>query len=101
LPGIFGEVITASVFPRQAPVSDSSDPAIVVKCPVPEHLEVLRLSLLLSVLVIEAVDHANAFDWLLLHTVDFGGLWNVSGLENGRRDIDRMVELGANAAAVL
>ena len=80
---------------------DSSDPTIVIERPVSEHLEVLSLSLLLSVRVIEAVDHADAFDWLLLHAVHFGGLWNVSGLEDGRRDIDRMVELGANPTAVL
>src|SRR6266576_422845 len=57
LPRILGEVIAANVLPREASVPDSSDPTIVIDRPVSEHLEILRLALLLGVRVIETVHH--------------------------------------------
>src|SRR5258705_13262089 len=51
LPRILGEVIAANVLPRQASVPDRSESVIVVKRPVPEHLKVLRVSLLFGIRV--------------------------------------------------
>jgi len=51
--------------------------------------------------LVEGVDHADAFDRLLLDAVDHLGGLDSGGFENRRRDIDDMVELVANAADVL
>src|SRR6266576_394872 len=101
LPRILGEIIAANILPRQASVPDSSDPTIVIERPVSEHLEILRLALLLGVRVIETVHHTDTFDGFLLDAVDFSGLWNAGGFQDGWRDVNRVMELCANATLVL
>src|SRR5689334_8539647 len=68
-----------------------SDPAIMVKRAIAEHLEVLRVALLPRFGVSKTVHHADAFDRLLRDAVEF------------RRgdEIDHVVELVADAALVL
>jgi len=51
--------------------------------------------------VVERVDHAHALDRLLRHAVEDRGRLHAHGFENRRRDVDDVMELGADAAPVL
>ncbi len=70
-------------------------PALVIDAAVAEHLEVLGLTPLRRLGVVERVQHARALDRRLLHAVHDGRLRQSRRLENGRRDVDDVVELGA------
>ncbi len=78
-------------------------PAFVIDGAVAEHLEVLggvpggRVGLGL----VPGVHHAHAFDGPLFDAVDRIGRRYAGGFEDGRHDIDDMVELVADAAHVL
>ena len=50
---------------------------------------------------IECVGHAHAFNRFLLDAVDHVGRLDTGGFENGRDDVDHVMELRANAAHVL
>jgi hypothetical protein len=54
----------------------------VVDAPVAEHLEVLGLAPLGRIGVVEAVGHAGAVQWLLLHAVDHRRLGQPSHLQH-------------------
>src|SRR5262245_62351736 len=78
-----------------------SDPAIMVKRAIAEHLEVLRVALLLRFGVSKTVHHADAFDRLLRDAVEFRRGGNACCLQNRGDEIDHVVELVADAAFVL
>ena len=70
---------------------------------VAEHLEILRVVRRGSIGVgfIESVSEADAFNRILLHAVYHLRLHNATSLQNGRNDIDHVVELVANTAGVV
>ena len=70
-------------------------PALVVDAAIAEHLEVLSLVPFGSGGSVEGIQHADAFDGLLLHAVDGDRLGETSGFENCRCDVDHMVKLRA------
>ena len=74
------------------------EPAVVVDGPVAEHLEVLGDVPILRRGIVEAVDHAHPVHRDLRRAVDLPGLGQAGGFEDGRRDIDHVVELGAQLA---
>jgi len=75
----------------------------VIDAAIAEHLEVLGGAGRGSVgdRLVKGISHAHAFDWLVGDAVD--RLWciNARGFEDGRHDIDDVMELRAKAAAVL
>ena len=73
-------------------------PALVVDAAVAEHLEVLRLVPLGRLGVVEGVEHADAFDRVLLDAVHRDRLGQAGRLEDRRRDVDHVVELRADLA---
>jgi hypothetical protein len=73
----------------------------VIDAAVAEHLEVLRLVSVGSLGVVERIEHADAFDGLLLHAVHESRLRKLRRLENRGRNIDHVVELRANLALAL
>ena len=73
-------------------------PALVVDAAVAEHLEVLGLVPLRRLGVVERVEHADALDRVLLHAVHRDRLGQSRRLEDGRRDVDDVVELRADLA---
>ena len=82
-------------------MASQRNPTVVVQRAGSEHLEVLRAVPALGAGRIERVDHAHALDGLLLHAVDHGRLRDSDRLENGRGDVDHVMELRANTALVL
>ena len=68
------------------------DAAVAAKLEVLDGMPVLRAP------VIEAVEHARAFHRRLLHPFDEGRLRQTHRFENGRRDVDDVVELVAHLA---
>ena len=65
----------------------------MVDAAVAHHLEVLGLVPLGRLSVVERVRHADAFDRALLDAVDEDRLGQARHLQNGRRDVDHMMEL--------
>jgi hypothetical protein len=70
----------------------------VVDPAVAEYFEVLGFVPVWCLCVVEGVQHAHAFDGLLLHTVDEQRFGQPGGLQQGRRHIDDMVELPTHFA---
>ena len=68
-------------------------PALVVDAAVAEHLEVLCLVPLGRLGVVERVRHADAFDRMLLDSVDEERLGQAGHFKDGRRDVDHVMEL--------
>ena len=79
------------------------DPAVVVDGAVADHFEILRVTLGRGVRVglVEGVSHAHAFDGLLGDAIDHYRCLNAGGFENGRHNINDVVELRADAARIL
>ncbi len=65
------------------------------------HLEILRVMARRRFLVAERIDHAHAFDRLLGHAVEHGRRLDPGGFENGRVNIDDVMELRTDTAHVL
>ena len=97
LPHVVVERALVGADPRHA-VPRHRRPSLVVDAAVAEHLEVLRLVPLRRLGVVERVEHADAFDRRLLHAVDDGRMRQAGGLEDGRRDVDHVMELAADLA---
>ena len=76
-------------------------PALVVDAAIAEHLEVLCLARLGSVGVVERVGHADAVQRHLLDAVHERRLGEAGYVEDGRRDVDDVMELAADLAARL
>ena len=78
-------------------------PAVAIDAAVGDHFEVLRLALRRRVRagLVEGVGHAYAFDRLLLDAIDKLRRLDTGGFEDGRHDVDDVVELVAQAAGVL
>ena len=76
-------------------------PALVVDAAVAEHLEVLCLMLLGRLGIVERVRHADAFDRMLLDSVDEGRLGQAGHFKDGWRNVDHVMELGADFALPL
>ena len=76
-------------------------PAFVVDAAIPEHLEILRLVLLRRLGVIEGVQHADAFDRVLLDAVHRGRLREAGRLQDRGSHVDDVVELQADLALAL
>ena len=70
---------------------------------VAEHLEILRVARGRGVGVglVEGVSHAHAFDRFLGDAVDHHRRLDARGFEDGRHDVDHVMELRADAAGVL
>ena len=60
------------------------DPAVFVKRPIPEHLEILDVAVTDDLRIVEAVDHADTFDRLLFHAIHFDGLSQMGCLQDRR-----------------
>ena len=73
-------------------------PPLVVNAAVAEHLEVLRLMPIRRLCLVERIEHAYPFDRLLLYPVYRDRLRQPRRLEDGRRNIDDMVELPTHLA---
>jgi hypothetical protein len=67
-------------YPGEASVTGGGDPAIFVERAVSEHLEVLDVARARRFGVVEAINHAHAFDGLLFHAIylDRLGRWAAS-----------------------
>ena len=78
-------------------------PTLVIDGAIAEHLEILRGALARGVGVglVQGVQHAHPFDRALLDAVDDFGLRDAGCFENGRHDVDDVVELTADAALVV
>ena len=79
-------------------VSRHCGPAFVVDAAVAEHLEVLCLVPLGRLGVVERVRHADAFDRVLLDSIDEERFGQPSRLQDGRRHVDHVMELAADFA---
>jgi len=60
-------------------------PTFVIDSPIARHFEILRLAPFRGLRVVKCVEHADAFDWALLHPVDEHRLRQAGGFENGQR----------------
>ena len=78
-------------------------PTFMIDGAVAEHLEILRGApgRRLGVRLVPRIGHAHAVHRTLLDAVDRFGLRNAGRLEDGRRDVDDVVELTADAAHVV
>src|SRR3984885_15691118 len=91
-------------FPLEEPrrlVSRHRGPPLVVDAAIAEHLEVLRLMLLRRLGIIEGVCHADAFDRMLLDSVDECRLGNAGHFKDGWGNIDDVMELSTDFALSL
>src|SRR5262249_45363632 len=87
--------------PRSFSVQAPRNPAIMIDCAVPEHLEVLRGTSARRIIVREGIGHADAFDRLLRHALHHAGLGNARCFEDRWRDVAEGVKLRAKPALVL
>ena len=89
--------------PRESRRGRDRHPALVVDGAIAEHLEVLRgvSGRRVGVRLVPRVRHAHAFDGALLDAVDRIGRRDAGRFEDGRHDVDDVVELAADAAHVL
>src|SRR6185369_7163975 len=85
------------LYPRRH-VLGHSGPTLVVDSAIAKHFKVLRLVSLRGFFIVERVQHADAFDRILLHTVHKDRLWKSSSLKDRRRNIDDVSELRSNLA---
>ena len=78
-------------------------PPVVIDGTIAEHLEVLRSvpGRGVGVRLVPRVHHAHAFDGALLDAVDRIGRRDAGRFEDGRHDVDDVVELAADAAYVV
>ena len=97
LPEVFVEPALVGAEPGYA-VPRHRRPSLVIDAAIAEHLEVLRLVPFRRPGVVERIEHADAFERRLLHAVDHGRMRQAGGLEDGRRDVDDMMELAADLA---
>ena len=88
--------------PRQRRRRRRRHPAVVIDGAVAEHLEILRgvPGRGVGVRLVPGVGHAHAFDRALLDAVDRLGRRDAGRFEDGRHDVDDVVELAADAAHV-
>ena len=77
-----------------------SDPAVFVERAISQHLEVLDMARARGFGIVEAVHHAHALDRFLFHAIYLCRLGKLCGLENGRRDVDDVMELRADSAGI-
>src|SRR5271166_2129587 len=87
---IEGGQLDLARLPRRA-VPRHSGPAFMIDSAVAGHFEILRLAPLRGLRVVERVQHADAFDWALLHAVDKYWLWQASSFQDGRRNVDHVM----------
>src|ERR1700722_8413889 len=87
-------------YPRRL-VSRYRCPALMVDAAVAEHFEVLCLMLLGGLGIVERVTHADAFDRMLLHSVDEGRLGHTCHFQDGWRDVDDVMKLSAELTCAL
>ena len=84
------------LFAREQPwslVPGYRGPALVVDTAIAEHLEVLRLMTLCRLRIVKRVQHADAFDGVLLHAVHKEGLGKARCFKDCRCNVDDVVEL--------
>ena len=93
LPGVVIKAGGAGHLPREFPVAAPRDPAVVIDGAVAKHLEVLGDPLALCIGMFPGVVHRHAFDGALVDTVDFDRLGDTRSLQNGRRNVDHVMEL--------
>ena len=93
----------AAQFPRERRRGRARHPSVVIDGAVAEHLEILRgvPGGRVGVRLVPRVRHAHAFDRALLDAVDRVGRRDAGRFEDGRHDVDDMVELAADAADVV
>src|SRR4029434_973483 len=77
-------------------VHGGGHPSVVVDGPVTENLEILRPVPARSLRIVEGVHHTHAFHRRLNHAVDRFRFHQTCSLENGRRDVNHMVELASD-----
>ena len=70
-----------------------SQPALVIKTPIAEDFEVLRLVAILRLRVRKRVDHAHALDRELLVSVDDSWLGELRRFKDRWRDVDHVMPL--------
>ena len=89
--------------PRGSGRRGRRDPAVVVDRAIADHLEILGVAFRrrVGVRLVEGVGHAHPFDRLLRDAVDCRRRLDARSLENGRNDIDDVVELTADSANVI
>src|SRR5262245_18533195 len=92
---------TAQSDPRKPAMAGGGNPAVLVERAVTEHFEILNVPRLSRFGIIEAINHAYAFDRLLLYTIDLCRLGKVRCLENGGSYVSDMMKLGADSAGIL
>ena len=85
--------------PGQAAVEAGGDPTVLVEGPVAQHLEVLGTVRTGRGAIIEAVRHACAMNLVLGDAIDSLRRGYARQLQNGRENIDHVVELRAQFAA--
>ena len=88
--------------PRRPDHFRAGDPAIVIEGVVAHHLEILGVvrGWRVGVGFIPGIRHAHPFNRPLRDAVDHFGGGNAGGLEDGRHDVNDVVELVADAAQV-
>ena len=88
--------------PRNGRRGRRRHPSIVIDGAIAEHLEVLRgvPSRCIGVRLVPGVDHAHAFDGVLLDAVDRIGRRDAGRFEDGRNNVDDVMELAADAAHI-
>ncbi len=79
------------------------DPAVVIDGAIAEHLEVLRgvAGGRVGVRLVPCVHHARALDGALFDAVDRLGRRDAGRFEEGRHDVDDVVELAADATRII
>ena len=89
--------------PRERRRGRARHPPVVIDGAIAEHLEVLRRvpGRGVGVRLVPGVHHAHAFDGALLDAVDRIGRRDAGRFEDGRDDVDDVMELAADAAHVL
>ena len=94
---------TGTELPRKSCRGRDRHPALVIDGAIAEHLEVLRRvsGRRVGVGLVPGVGHAHAFDGALLDAVDRIGRRDAGRFEDGRHDVDDVVELTADTSHVL
>ena len=90
----------AEAHPRHPPVEAGGHEAVVVDAPVAHHLEVLGSTGAGRLRIAERVAHRRALDRHLPDAVHRRRCLDAGRLQDGRCQVDDVVELGAQAAAV-
>ena len=89
--------------PRKGDRRRGRHPSVVIDGAIAEHLEILRRvsGRGVGVRLVPCVRHAHPFHGALLDAVDRIGLRNAGRFEDGRSDVDDVMELAADAAHVV